>query len=66
MKRIYVWFDAVIGYLSGSIEWARRTGDPDAEGTGGGTPGPQLLLHERDNVVFRADDLALHALGAQR
>ncbi len=30
MKRIYVWFDAVIGYLSASIEWARRTGNPDA------------------------------------
>ncbi len=30
MKRVYVWFDAVIGYLSASIEWARRTGDPDA------------------------------------
>ncbi|MER2092642.1 MAG: methionine--tRNA ligase [Saccharopolyspora rectivirgula] len=30
MKRLYVWFDAVIGYLSASVEWARRTGDPDA------------------------------------
>ncbi len=30
MKRIYVWFDAVIGYLSASIEWAKRSGDPDA------------------------------------
>src|SRR3954447_1658303 len=29
-KRLYVWFDAVVGYLSASIEWARRTGDPDA------------------------------------
>jgi len=29
-KRLYVWFDAVIGYLSASIEWARRTGDPQA------------------------------------
>ncbi len=29
-KRIYVWFDAVVGYLSASIEWARRGGDPDA------------------------------------
>ena len=28
-KRLYVWFDAVIGYLSASIEWARRTGDPE-------------------------------------
>ncbi len=29
-KRLYVWFDAVIGYLSSSIEWAQRSGDPDA------------------------------------
>lgn len=28
-KRLYVWFDAVIGYLSASIEWARRLGAPD-------------------------------------
>jgi methionyl-tRNA synthetase len=28
-KRIYVWFDAVIGYLSASVEWAVTTGDPD-------------------------------------
>ncbi len=28
-KRLYVWFDAVIGYLSSSIEWARRLGQPD-------------------------------------
>ncbi|MGZ4505288.1 MAG: methionine--tRNA ligase [Nocardioidaceae bacterium] len=27
-KRLYVWFDAVIGYLSASIEWARRLGEP--------------------------------------
>ena len=29
-KRIYVWYDAVIGYLSASKEWAARSGDPDA------------------------------------
>jgi methionyl-tRNA synthetase len=29
-KRIYVWFDAVIGYLSASIEWATNRGTPDA------------------------------------
>ncbi|MCT1986997.1 methionine--tRNA ligase [Dermacoccus abyssi] len=28
-KRLYVWFDAVVGYLSASIEWARRLGEPD-------------------------------------
>jgi methionyl-tRNA synthetase len=26
-KRIYVWWEAVIGYLSASIEWAKSTGD---------------------------------------
>jgi methionyl-tRNA synthetase len=29
-KRIYVWFDAVIGYLSASVEWADNRGEPDA------------------------------------
>ncbi len=28
-KRIYVWFEAVIGYLSASIEWATNRGEPD-------------------------------------
>jgi methionyl-tRNA synthetase len=28
-KRLYVWFDAVIGYFSASVEWARRLGEPD-------------------------------------
>lgn len=29
-KRIYVWFDAVIGYLSATKEWAQLSGDPEA------------------------------------
>ena len=29
-KRIYVWFEAVIGYLSASKEWAKSKGDGDA------------------------------------
>ncbi len=29
-KRIYVWFEAVIGYLSASKEWAQARGEPDA------------------------------------
>lgn len=28
-KRIYVWFEAVIGYLSASKEWAQMTGEPE-------------------------------------
>ena len=29
-KRIYVWFEAVIGYLSAAVEWASRSGHADA------------------------------------
>ncbi len=29
-KRIYVWFEAVMGYLSASIEWSERQGRPGA------------------------------------
>ncbi len=29
-KRIYVWFDAVIGYLSAAIEWASASGNPES------------------------------------
>ncbi len=29
-KRVYVWFEAVVGYLSATIEWADARGDPDA------------------------------------
>jgi methionyl-tRNA synthetase len=29
-KRLYVWFEAVIGYLSASIEWAKNQGTPEA------------------------------------
>ena len=29
-KRIYVWFEAVIGYLSASVQWAADQGRPDA------------------------------------
>ena len=29
-KRIYVWFEAVLGYLSASIQWANDRGEPDS------------------------------------
>ncbi len=29
-KRIYVWFEAFIGYVSASMEWAQLIGEPDA------------------------------------
>ncbi|MCA1811761.1 MAG: methionine--tRNA ligase subunit beta, partial [Halobacteriales archaeon] len=29
-KRIYVWFEAVCGYYTASLEWAQRQGEPEA------------------------------------
>lgn len=29
-KKMYVWFEAVMGYFTASIEWARNLGQPDA------------------------------------
>jgi methionyl-tRNA synthetase len=29
-KRLYVWFEAVMGYFSASVEWAQNVGQPEA------------------------------------
>ena len=55
-KRIYVWFDAVIGYLSASIEWARRSGDPDAWRAWWNNPDAESrYFMGKDNIVFHAE-----------
>jgi methionyl-tRNA synthetase len=55
-KRIYVWFDAVVGYLSASIEWARRTGDPDAWRAWWQSPDAEsYYFMGKDNIVFHAE-----------
>lgn len=54
-KRLYVWFDAVIGYLSASIEWARRSGDPEAWRRWWNDP--ETLAYYfmgKDNIVFHS------------
>ncbi|WP_156755798.1 methionine--tRNA ligase [Actinokineospora pegani] len=55
MKRFYVWFDAVIGYLSASVEWARRTGDPDAWKAFWTDPSAEgYYFMGKDNIVFHS------------
>jgi methionyl-tRNA synthetase len=55
-KRIYVWFDAVVGYLSASIEWARRSGDPEAWRQWWQTPDSDAYYFMgKDNIVFHAE-----------
>ncbi len=55
-KSIYVWFDAVVGYLSASIEWAQRSGDPDAWRAWWQDPNSQAYYFMgKDNIVFHAE-----------
>jgi methionyl-tRNA synthetase len=52
-KRIYVWFDAVIGYLSASIEWALNRGEPDAWREWWQNPEAEhTYFMGKDNIVF--------------
>ena len=54
-KKLYVWFDAVIGYLSASIEWARRKGDPEAWRAWWNDPStPGYYFMGKDNITFHS------------
>ncbi|GAB2587841.1 methionine--tRNA ligase [Microlunatus antarcticus] len=55
MKRLYVWFDAVIGYLSAAIEWAKRSGDPEAWRQWWTDPEARsYYFMGKDNIVFHS------------
>ncbi|QWC85900.1 methionine--tRNA ligase [Nocardioidaceae bacterium] len=59
-KKLYVWFDAVIGYLSASIEWARRSGNAEAwrdwwnPGPDGTTDSLSYYFMGKDNITFHS------------
>jgi methionyl-tRNA synthetase len=63
-KRLYVWFDAVIGYLSASIEWARRSGDPEAWRRWWSVPAArQFYFMGKDNITFHSQIWPAELLG---
>jgi methionyl-tRNA synthetase len=52
-KRIYVWFDAVIGYLSAAVEWAENEGSPEAWREWWQNPdSTHAYFMGKDNIVF--------------
>jgi methionyl-tRNA synthetase len=56
-KRLYVWFDAVVGYLSASIEWARRLGEGHEERWREWWNEPEALSYYfmgKDNITFHS------------
>lgn len=54
-KRLYVWFEAVIGYLSASIEWSVNHGTPDAWKAWWYNPDAKTYYFMgKDNIPFHA------------
>jgi methionyl-tRNA synthetase len=54
-KRIYVWIDAVVGYLSAAVEWARNRGTPDAWRDWWQSPDARhYYFMGKDNIVFHS------------
>jgi len=49
-KRIYVWFDAVIGYYSASVEWSEKTGNDFLPYWH--EPAKHYYFMGKDNLVF--------------
>ena len=63
-KKLYVWFDAVVGYLSASIEWAWRKGEPDAWQEW--WQNPETLSYYfmgKDNITFHSQIWPAELLG---
>ena len=54
-KCLYVWFEAVIGYLSATIEWAKLTGQPEAWRDWWTDPSAKAYYFiGKDNIFFHA------------
>ena len=64
-KRLYVWFDAVVGYLSASIEWARRLGEPEKWREWWNDPETiSKYFMGKDNITFHSQIWPAELLGA--
>ncbi len=65
-KVLYVWFEAVIGYLSASIEWARNQGKDDAWRDWWQDPKARSVYFiGKDNIPFHAVFWPAQLLGSK-
>jgi methionyl-tRNA synthetase len=54
-KVLYVWFDAPIGYISSTVEWAKQKGQPELWKDYWLDPETQLIhFIGKDNIIFHA------------
>ncbi|MGE5461759.1 MAG: methionine--tRNA ligase, partial [Syntrophothermus sp.] len=64
-KRIYVWFEAVIGYLSAAIEWAKVSGQEELWREWWVNPeARQFYFIGKDNIFFHAAWWPAQLMGA--
>lgn len=64
-KRFYVWFDACIGYVSSTMEWAENVGEPDRWREYWQEPGTKLIhFIGKDNTVFHTTIWPAQLMGA--
>lgn len=65
-KKLYVWFDAVVGYLSASVEWAYRVGRPEAWREFWNDPQTSsYYFMGKDNITFHSQIWPAEMLGYQ-
>lgn len=63
-KVLYVWFDAPIGYISSTIEWAQKIGQPDKWKDYWADKSTRLIhFIGKDNIVFHAIIWPLFLMG---
>ena len=66
-KCLYVWFEAVIGYFSASVEWARSQGQPEAWTDWWYDPTAKTLYFiGKDNIPFHAVIWPAELMGVER
>jgi len=64
-KKLYVWFEAVIGYLSAPIEWSQVTGEKDAWRDWWTNPAAkQFHFIGKDNIFFHTSQWPAELMGA--
>ena len=66
-KVLYVWFDAPLGYISSTIEWAEKTGDPKKWEKYWKDPNTRLVhFIGKDNIVFHGIIWPAIIMGTER
>jgi methionyl-tRNA synthetase len=66
-KCLYVWFEAVIGYFSASVEWAHNHGQPEVWKDWWYNPGSKTLYFiGKDNIPFHAVIWPAELMGVKR